>query len=187
MPHHRRRFALLAVVAALLALAAASAACGDGDGSASRATGTPAADTTPGADSDTPSPGDAGGAGGLSGVTVAVDSASAAVGAEATVELRVLGLTEPGLGAWTVEVAYDPAAVSVVSCTPPTDQLAFCNTDFPSTVRLAGDVTLATLTFRCAAAGAAALDITVEVLADATIGAPRDITPAIEVGAVECG
>ena len=34
---------------------------------------------------------------------------------------------------------------------------------------------------------AAALDITVEVLADATIGAPRDITPAIEVGAVECG
>jgi hypothetical protein len=83
------------------------------------------------------------------------------------------------LGAWTADIAYDPAAVSVVSCTPAAGSL--CNTSFaPGVVRivgasasgLSGNQNLATITFERKGGGPpSALRVATVELADST-GAP---------------
>ena len=77
----------------------------------------------------------------------------AAAGARTTVTLAI-DAGSAGLGAWTVEVTYDPNAVKVASCQPAAGSL--CNTNAaPGVVRitgasatgLSGDAALATLSF----------------------------------------
>jgi hypothetical protein len=161
--------AALAVAGALLS------SCGDdgGDGGGGEATELPAQSQTT--------------------ANLTIGTATAALGAEAAVELKAEGVGEPGLGAWTLEVTYDNQYVSVAGCEEDSGTVCNPNSD-DHTVRLAGaagvghvgDVLLATITFACDAVGVSPLAITVEVLADGTIGGPLDITPTIGEGSVTC-
>ena len=128
------------------------------------------------------------------GETIQIESLNIAVGEEGAVNLDALAMVAPGLGAWTVDIAYDPAIVTAVACVPASGGV--CNADFDTTtVRatganadgLDGDSTLATVTFRCAAQGTSALDLTVQVLVDATVGDPQAISAAVVDGSVTCG
>ena len=166
-------------MAAALALAVA---CGDGD------SGTPP--TTPGTDTGTPGNSVAG----LPQPTLSMGTLEMAVGEQGEVGLEVLEFDEPGLGAWTFDIQYDPAIVSIVSCetTPAT---SVCNTEYaPALIRIAGavgvgivgDTIVANIGFQCEAEGASPLDVTVDTLADGTIGDPRIVTATVENGEVVC-
>ena len=192
MEPHRRTDALRAAVAVAVALLAGVAlACGGGDGGGEPAGGTsvPEAEATAlsGADGDGGPPSDAT-------AMIASGAVSGAVGAEVTAAIQALDVTAPGLGAWTLEISYDPNIISAVECVaqPPP---AACNPRVDErTVRLAGaaatglhgNVTLATITFRCEAAGTSPLEVTVELIADATLGDPRPISAAAQDGEVTC-
>ena len=125
----------------------------------------------------------------------AVSIGRATVGAEgqASVTLEALNIGAPGLGAWTIDVLYDPEVVTPLECSP--HPSSFCNPSFAAdTVRvigasgngLAGDTTLATITFRCESEGVSALTLSVRVLADATPGDLQDISANTEHGNVAC-
>jgi hypothetical protein len=133
----------------------------------------------------------------VSAQTAAIQIGSATVenGQEAVVGLQALGMPEPGLGAWTVDIAYDPSVLSVVECDE--DSGSVCNPNYAGTgdtIRVAGavgagrtgDVILASVTFACDQEGASALILTVGVLTDATPGVPRPIDAATENGVIAC-
>ncbi|MDP3766714.1 MAG: hypothetical protein Q8S13_01745 [Dehalococcoidia bacterium] len=125
--------------------------------------------------------------------TVALGSFEAGVGHEGKVTLEVQGMDEPGLGAWTVDVVYDPEVVTPVDCEA--QNQGICNTAYDEhTVRvvginvygLTGDVSLASITFACKHKGESDLGVELSVLADATPGGPQPIDAAVEHGAVVC-
>jgi hypothetical protein len=129
------------------------------------------------------------------GTVIKIGSASAAIGGRAAVELQSLNVPEPGLGAWTIDVAYDPDVVHTVSCTAGSTGLSVCNPDFSgNTFRvtganidgLPGDNTLADVTFECDKVDSSPLHITVQVLADATVGQPQTIVPTTTDGTISC-
>jgi len=125
-----------------------------------------------------------------------VGNATTSVGKDGSVELKAIGVGTPGLGAWTVDVAFDPNVVSAGTCTSASSQgLSFCNAQYESgKVRvvganaqgLSGDVSLATITFRCEKAGNSELTITIDTLADATVGNPTDISHTEQSGSITC-
>ena len=93
--------------------------------------------------------------------TIRVGSAEGASGDQITVRLEALGVPEPGLGAFTVDVTYDPNVASLVACKKDpagTLDAVFCNTAFSgNAVRIGGfrassgatgSVALAEITFR---------------------------------------
>jgi hypothetical protein len=102
----------------------------------------------------------------------------------------------PGLGAWTIDVTYDPTKLTPTDCSPA--QGGVCNPEYSSTqVRitgasangLEGSTSLGTITFSAAAScsGATPLTATTNVFADATIGDPQPITVTINSGSgVNC-
>lgn len=125
--------------------------------------------------------------------TVAVGSTTMSVGEKRPVDLDALSSPAPGLGAWTIDVAYDPAVVAAVDCTPRAG--GFCNEAFaPDSIRatgaaidgLEGDSTLATVIFQCRSAGASDLTVHVIDLFDATPGGPQPIDAAAQNGQVTC-
>jgi hypothetical protein len=132
--------------------------------------------------------------------TLSISSPTIAPGGQGQADLRS-NVPAPGLGAWTVDITYDPAQVSVASCAPA--QGGVCNPNFAATqVRitgasangLIGDTSLGTITFNMLAATAAAcgapspLTLTTNVFADATIGDPQPITlTSTTNGTVTCG
>jgi len=125
--------------------------------------------------------------------TVRVSSAAAEVGQQRTVLLEALDVGAPGLGAWTVDVEFDPAVISVVSCQA--KHGGICNPNFAvgrlrvtgtQIFGLQGNVSLANVTFACQSVGTSALAVSVRVLADATLGAPQDIDAAIINGSLSC-
>jgi hypothetical protein len=128
--------------------------------------------------------------------TLAITSGTAAVGATAALELSAGGLAEPGLGAWTIDIEYDQDLLSVSACEVSPDALAVCNTEAGegTKVRLAGataegllgEVSLATVTFTCDAAGTADVTLVPDTFADATIGGPRNIDETVTNGTVTC-
>jgi hypothetical protein len=125
--------------------------------------------------------------------TVGIGSASAAPGGQATVDLME-NVGTPGLGAWTVDITYDPAVVTVVSCTP--EQGGVCNDAYTATsiritgasaMGLQGENSLGSITFECADAEASSdLTLAVSVFADSTAGAPADIDYTATNGAIDC-
>lgn len=125
--------------------------------------------------------------------TLSVTEGEAAPGEQATVEL-ISDVTDPGLGAWTVDISYDTEVVSVVSCEP--EQGGVCNPEFAegavritgaSASGLSGPESLGAITFECAdAEGETDLDLAVEVFADATVGDPQDIDFETQHGHVAC-
>jgi hypothetical protein len=166
-------------------------ACG-GSSDGNKATAT-SANGTPG--STTPDAAGGGGAGG-SNVTLTIADGTAAVGGTVVLELDALHVGTPGLGAFTVDVSYDSSVASAASCKSPENQgLGFCNANFASgKVRAvgaiaegkSGDVPLATITFKCDKAGRSDLTISVDTLADATIGNPTDISHTEQGGSITC-
>jgi hypothetical protein len=127
------------------------------------------------------------------GPAVSVGSLNARVGVLSKVEVRALGIGAPGLSAWTIDVQYDPALVTIAACSA--SQNGICNSHYNgTTIRvtgtniygLQGDTTLASIGLACKAAGTGHLDVTINVLADATIGAPRPIVAALQSGSVTC-
>jgi hypothetical protein len=126
--------------------------------------------------------------------TVSVSSPEIAVGAEGEVTVSIGNAVTPGVGAWTVDVTYDADVVSIVSCES-LQGTNVCNDAFTGdTVRIVGAIAvglegtnvIGRLVFSCNVAGESPLSIHVETLADGTIGAPRDLTPVIEEGAITC-
>jgi len=125
--------------------------------------------------------------------SLSIGDGTAAPNGQTSVDLSA-NVGSPGLGAWTVDISYDSSVVSVVSCSP--QQGGVCNPNFASeTVRitgasasgLLGDTTLGTVTFRCGSAeGDSPLGLTVEVFADATVGAPADISETVSEGSITC-
>ncbi|MCH8007993.1 MAG: excalibur calcium-binding domain-containing protein [Chloroflexi bacterium] len=124
---------------------------------------------------------------------IAIDSASVAVGELAAVNVDSLNIPEPGLGAWTVDITYDPAVVSASACIP--ENGSVCNPAFDSqTVRITGasaggvvgDATLGALSFRCEAEGTSPLTLNVALLVDATIGDPQPIVAGTQSGSITC-
>ncbi len=125
--------------------------------------------------------------------TASIESITVAPGEQGSADVESLGVTSPGLGAWEIDVVYDPAVITAVSCTPQSGSV--CNANFASnTVRitgasasgLVGDATLTSITFECDGEGYSALSLNVDVFADATVGEPQPIGHQVQNGAVTC-
>ena len=126
--------------------------------------------------------------------TVSIGDGTAAPGESGDVDLEALGIGAPGLGAWTLDITYDPDVVSVGECAPAAGGV--CNPAFESNVirvtgaaatGLEGDTSLATITFDCGDEEATTdLTISINVFADATIGDPQDIDATIDDGGFTC-
>ena len=130
--------------------------------------------------------------------TLSISSPNILAGATGTADLRS-NVTAPGLGAWTVDITYDPTKLTVGTCTPA--QGGVCNPAFAANqVRitgasangLVGDTSLGTIAFTnnqvagALSCTATPLSLTVNVFADATIGNPQSFTPTITNGSVTC-
>jgi hypothetical protein len=127
--------------------------------------------------------------------TITVDNVSAAPG-EAVVA-NVTANVPDGLGAWTLDITYDPAVVSPTDCDGG-DANSVCNPDFAEdAVRITGasatgideETILGGIEFTCADdVGESDLSVSISVLADATIGDPQDISADADVsdGSVTC-
>ncbi len=113
------------------------------------------------------------------GATIRIGSPQLSPGESATVTLEGVGFAEPGLGAITVDVRYDPKAVAVTACKADPEgvfDLALCNQESADdTVRVTavhvqgkvGDFALAEITIEAVGeAVAPMLDVTVSTLSD---------------------
>ena len=128
------------------------------------------------------------------GATLSVSDGSAAPGDEGTVTVSAGDVGGEGLGAWTVDIAYDTSVITAVDCSA--EQGGVCNAEFEDGVvrvtgasagGLDGDTDLGTITFECGAdEGSSALTIDVNVFADATIGDPQDIDVTVSDGTFVC-
>ena len=125
--------------------------------------------------------------------TLHVDSATIAVDGDANVDVEVLGVGPPGLGAWSVDIGFDDSVVAAISCDPFNGGV--CNPAFSvnsarvtgaSANGLDGDTLLVTLRFRCVALGSSPLTLTINVVADATIGDPQELKTVIQNGNITC-
>jgi hypothetical protein len=125
--------------------------------------------------------------------TIAVSSATAAPGAQVSVDMNALDIGAPGLGAWTIDITYDPAVLSAVSCSPA--QGGVCNTAYgANTVRVsgasamgvAGDNVLASITFQCEVEGSSSVTPVIDLLVDATIGDPQPLEATPQAGSITC-
>jgi hypothetical protein len=133
-------------------------------------------------------------AGGASTTTVRVSSAEGLSGDEVTVRLEAEGLPDPGLGAFTINVTYDPNVASPVACQKDPAGILdtlLCDTAFSGdAIRVGGfrtssgatgTVALAEITFRLVGQTDAcgSLDPAVEEFADTDAQpiAPLDLAP----------
>ncbi len=123
-----------------------------------------------------------------------IHDGSAAPGEEGSVDVGAHDVGGEGLGAWTVDIAYDTSVITAVDCSA--EQGGVCNAEFGDGVvrvtgasagGLDGDTVLGSITFECGAdEGSSDLTISVNVFADATIGDPQDIDVTISDGTFDC-
>lgn len=126
--------------------------------------------------------------------SVSIGSGTAKPGDQVSLDLNSNDVGAPGLGAWSIDISYDPSVVSPVLCD--TEHGAVCNTHFDNdTIRTAGataigiegDTKLATITFQCADdEGKSAITISLPDFADATLGGPVQIDADISNGEINC-
>jgi hypothetical protein len=136
----------------------------------------------------------AGTAGAGTAPAVRITSETTPPGTEGTVELSATDIAEPGLAAWSIDVEYDPAILTAVSCEAAPGGV--CNPAFTSnSVRIAGavasglvgDSVLGTITFRCnPEGGESTLRPVIRDLADATLGGPVQIAADRQGGTFIC-
>jgi hypothetical protein len=127
--------------------------------------------------------------------TASVGSESVAPGEQGSVDVEALGVEAPGLGAWTIDVMYDPDVVTAVGCDAE-QETSVCNSEYAAdTVRLTGatavglegDSLLGTIVFECGdEEGTSPLEISLFTFADATLGGPMDIDADIMDGVFAC-
>ena len=100
--------------------------------------------------------------------TVSVGSLDLDVGEQRSVDLRLTDLSGP-VGAWTIDITYDPGVVSITDCIVLTNSI--CDTSRSadtlrvtgaSATGLAADTTLATIGFRCEREGRSSLSVSAE-------------------------
>jgi hypothetical protein len=125
---------------------------------------------------------------------LSIGSASIEPGGSGTVDLTANVTAAPGLGAWTVDITYDPDVVTPTDCEA--EEGGVCNPAFADNViRVTGavasgideEVVLATITFECGEdEGSSDLSLSAEVFADATIGDPQDIDGTLNDGSIDC-
>jgi Cohesin domain len=124
-----------------------------------------------------------------------ISDGSAQVGDSGEVTLSSTDVSDPGLGAWTIDIVYDTSVISAVDCTP--EQGGVCNPNYADdTVRITGasatglngSTQLGTVEFECGdAAGDSDLTISIFTFADATLGDPTTIEdPDISDGVFSC-
>ena len=128
------------------------------------------------------------------GDTVGISDGSAETGESGDVTIEATDISEPGLGAWTLDIHYDTSVITATDCTA--EQGGVCNPNFADGVAritgataggLEGDSTLGTLEFECGDdAGTSDLDIQVATFADATLGDPTDIDVTVVDGTFTC-
>jgi hypothetical protein len=127
------------------------------------------------------------------GAKVSITSLDLLVGSEGTVELGALEVAEPGLGAWTIDVHYNPEVVTLLECSA--EYGGICNPELAanaarvtgvSVYGLKGDSSLARLVFGCKMVGSSDLALSVSVLADATVGEPQPIEATLLHGDINC-
>jgi len=127
------------------------------------------------------------------GPAVSIGSLETGVEFEGKVELEALAIAEPGLGAWTIDVHYDPEVVTLLECGA--EHGGLCNTHFAenavrvtgvSAKGLDGDNFLATLFFGCKKVGSSDLALSLSVFADATPGGPQPIDANLLQGGITC-
>lgn len=125
--------------------------------------------------------------------TLHIDSATLAIDGDASVDVEVFGVGDPGLGAWSIDIGFDDTVVAAIGCDPFNGGV--CNPAFSvNSARvtganangLDGDTLLATLRFRCVDLGTSPLTLMIQVLADATIGDPQELKTVIENGNITC-
>ena len=125
--------------------------------------------------------------------TVRVDSAQAGVGQTVDIALSATDVSTPGVGAWTIDVSYDAAMLSVVGCQAM--QGGICNEAFAvdvirvagiSLAGLVGDSDLASISFRCEQPGVSPLGVSIDVFSDASLGEPQPIDSAVLTGSLTC-
>lgn len=116
------------------------------------------------------------------------------VGGEVDLDLIGLDFPFPGLGAWTIDIMYDPQVVSGELCS---GGISVCNASFASGVvrvagasaaGLVGDSVLASVTLQCEVAGKSPLTIEPQLLVDGAVGVPQDILALTETsgGSITC-
>jgi hypothetical protein len=127
------------------------------------------------------------------GETVSIERITIAPGAQGEVDLVAHNIGAPGLGAWTIDVYYDPSVVTPIGCGQQSG--SYCNVDYASKVvrvigakadGLMGTVQLGSITFRCDRTGATSLSISLQTFHDATDGDPMLINAQTIEGAVYC-
>lgn len=129
------------------------------------------------------------------GDTVGVSDGSADTGDSGDVTIEATNISDPGLGAWTLDIHYDSSAITATSCTP--EQGGVCNPNYRADVvrltgatagGLEGDSTLGSIEFECGDdTGTSDLDIQVFTFADATLGDPTDIDVTVVDATFTCG
>ena len=127
------------------------------------------------------------------GGTLTIGHVTLLPGDEAQMQLKATNIGAPGLGAWQIDIDYDADVVTPTSCTAGPSSV--CNTSYASgSVRVVGanatgiqgNITLATLRFRCNVEGATALALTAIEFADPTMGAPQPLDIGVQHGSVNC-
>lgn len=127
------------------------------------------------------------------GAEVGVSSAKAQVGHDVAVYIDAEHIDEPGLGAWAVDVEFNPEIVTALSCTA--HQNSLCNADYSDhAVRfvgsrvdgLTGAFDLGEVVFDCKNVGKSGLELSVSVFADTTLGAPQPIGVVVTHGSITC-
>lgn len=129
--------------------------------------------------------------------SLSITDGSADLGAQTTVSVNAGGVGEPGLGAWSVDIVYDPSILTPVSCTNGADQIAVCNPLFTddsarisgaSAAGITGSFALGTLTFECRdRGGTSPLTIRPRDFMDATPLHLRPIDAVLDHGNISCG
>jgi hypothetical protein len=109
------------------------------------------------------------------------------------VPIEIQDIPQPGLGAWSITVRYDPAIVAATSCVEETGN-GVCNAAFAADgARLTGatenaivgNAVLGQISFRCLAAGSSQLILSNDVFTIAVIP-PVAVTPELQNGTIAC-
>lgn len=128
------------------------------------------------------------------GPAVGASDATAQAGGGGSVEIFARDFDPPGLGAWTIDVSYDPSVITASGCVA-LAHVSVCNQHYSSdTVRsaganargIAGDTALARIDFTCLRAGTTTLRVLPRDVSDATIGGPVLLDVATVDGTVLC-
>jgi hypothetical protein len=128
--------------------------------------------------------------------SLAVPDVSQGVSQRVTVNFTASDFTEPGLGAWTIDLGYDPTVVDAISCSSAAN-LSVCNANYAndkvrfagaSASGLTGDFAIASVVFECADhAGTSALTILPKDVYDATPAHLQPMSPTLDNGSIVCG